>query len=156
MADRGVKEYEGDPPIEVPRAIWEEMVGHCRAEVPIEACGILAGRCAPRVDSIYALRNELASATLYNADPKDLIRVVRLLRERGERMLAIYHSHPRSAPIPSRTDLDLNHYGRLPRVIVAPGGAEARVRIWRLERDTYEELSCQIVDGEIESARVDT
>src|SRR5262245_56003467 len=55
----GLFDYDGQPPIEIPNAIVDAMNEHCRREAPLEACGILASRIPPRVESIYLLRNEL-------------------------------------------------------------------------------------------------
>jgi nucleoside-diphosphate kinase len=132
--------YEGDPPLEIPDGVLSAMLEHCRAEHPREACGILAGPTAPRVTSWYPLRNALASETLYDADRDDLIAAWRAMRARGEQFLAIYHSHPASAPVPSRVDLARNYYGGLPRLIVGLAGPEPEVRNWRLDDAGYTEL----------------
>ena len=129
-----------DPePLLIPRAILGAMIAHCLREDPLECCGLLCG-VPPEVTSIYPLRNVLASETRYSADPRDLIAVDRELRAREAQILAIYHSHPRWAAIPSRTDLDQNYYGALPRIIVSLLGERPEVRAWHLEPDSYEEL----------------
>jgi proteasome lid subunit RPN8/RPN11 len=125
------------------------MIDHCRRTAPLEACGILAGRGPVQAASIYPLRNALQSATRYDADPRDLIRAIEAMRSRGEEMVAIYHSHPASPPIPSRVDLAENHYGELPRVIVSLLKGSAEVRIWRLGERDYAEVGWEI-DAEIE------
>lgn len=133
------------PVLEIPRDIHDAMVVHCQREAPLEACGILGG-IAPRVSSFHALRNISASEVRYDADPRDLIDAVLALRRRGAEFLAIYHSHPRWAAIPSRTDLRENHYGPLPRIIVSLLGVVPEVRVWRLDSDSYTELEWTIVD----------
>src|SRR5262249_39150906 len=132
------------PPLEIPRDLHDAMVAHCRSESPLECCGILAG-VAPRVSSLHPLRNAARSETRYNADPRDLIDVVVALRERGTEILAIYHSHPRWKPIPSNTDLEENHYGPVPRIIVSLLSEPPEVRVWRLEPDSYQELDWKLV-----------
>jgi proteasome lid subunit RPN8/RPN11 len=129
----------------LPLAIHDAMVEHCLREAPLECCGILGG-FPPVVDSFHPLRNTSASETRYDADPRDLIEAVTSLRARGAEIVAIYHSHPRWAAIPSQTDLRENHYGPVPRIIVSLLGAEPEVRIWRLDPDSFEELPWQLVD----------
>jgi proteasome lid subunit RPN8/RPN11 len=123
----------------IPAAIRDAMVEHCLREAPLECCGLLGG-VGPLVSSIHPLRNAEASETRYNADPQDLIRAVVDLRARAAEILAIYHSHPRWAAVPSQTDLRENHYGAVPRIIVSLLGPEPDVRVWRLDPDSYEEL----------------
>jgi proteasome lid subunit RPN8/RPN11 len=133
----------------IPASIHEAMVAHCVREAPLECCGILGG-VPPLVSSFHPLRNSAASETRYDADTRDLIDAVTSLRARGAEILAIYHSHPRWAPIPSQTDLRENHYGAVPRIIVSLLGPHPEVRIWRLDASSYEELPWRIgsADGQ--------
>src|SRR4051812_7061705 len=114
----------------IPLAVHDAMIEHCRHEAPLECCGILGG-IPPLVSSFHPLRNADASEIRYNADPRDLIDAVTSLRRRAAQMLAIYHSHPRWAAVPSRTDLRENHYGTLPRIIVSLLSDPPEVRVWR-------------------------
>ncbi len=125
-------------PLQIPRDIHDAMVAHCQRDAPLECCGILGG-IAPLVSSFHPLRNAAASETRYEVDPRDLFEVVKELRRRGAEMLAIYHSHPRWAAVPSRTDLEENYCGLVPRIIVSLLGGTPQVRIWR-----FEELRWQI------------
>jgi proteasome lid subunit RPN8/RPN11 len=138
-------------PLEIPWRILAAMVEHCMREAPLEACGILAGRREPWVDCLFPLRNELASRTRYNASPADLIAAIQAMRSNSSVMLALYHSHPASPAIPSRTDLELNHYGPLPRVIVSLAGPVPEVRIWRLEAERFEEVRWRALRPAVES-----
>jgi [CysO sulfur-carrier protein]-S-L-cysteine hydrolase len=130
--------------LEIPRELHDAMVAHCVRESPRECCGILGG-VPPRVSSFHPLRNELASETRYRADSQELVEAVVSLRERGAEILAIYHSHPRWQAIPSQTDLEDNYYGPVPRIIVSLLNETPDVRIWRLETDSYQELSWRII-----------
>jgi proteasome lid subunit RPN8/RPN11 len=141
-----------DRALEIPRTILEAMVAHCRLEAPRECCGILGGG-APRVQSIHPLRNQAADAeTRYDADPRDVLEAYRTLRERGHAFLAIYHSHPRWAAVPSRTDLATNYYGDVPRIIVSLLSEPAEVRVWRLDAESYVELGWTVVECDAEGS----
>jgi proteasome lid subunit RPN8/RPN11 len=131
--------------LEIPRALLNAMIDHCRREAPLECCGLLGG-VGTRVSTFHPLRNAAASETRYDADPKDLIDAVVSIRERQAEILAIYHSHPRWSAIPSRTDLQENHYGSVPRIIVSLLEEPPVVRIWRLDPASYEELPWRVVD----------
>jgi proteasome lid subunit RPN8/RPN11 len=132
-------------PLQIPRDIHEAMVAHCVREAPLECCGILGG-VAPRVSSFHALRNSSASETHYNAEPRDLIDAVVALRQRSAEILAIYHSHPRWKAVPSQTDLQENHYGPVPRIIVSLTSDPPEVRVWQLDSDSFVELAWQIIE----------
>jgi [CysO sulfur-carrier protein]-S-L-cysteine hydrolase len=123
----------------IPAEFHDAMVAHCVREAPLECCGLLGG-IAPVVSSFHPMRNASKSEVRYDADPRDLIEAVQSLRARGAEILAIYHSHPRWAAIPSQTDLAENHYGDVPRIIVSLLGETPVVRVWRLDVDSFEEL----------------
>ena len=132
-------------PLLIPARFHRTMVDHCLREAPLECCGLLGG-VGPLVDSCYPLANELQSETRYRADSQQVADASRELRERSAEILAIYHSHPRWAAIPSKTDLAENYYGDVPRIIVSLLGDVPEVRIWRLDATTFEELPWEVVE----------
>lgn len=131
---------EPDGPLEIPVRIHEAMVQHCRRESPLECCGVLGGIGA-RALSFHPLRNLAASETRFEADPLALVQAWRWLREHGQEIVAIYHSHPRWQAVPSAVDRARNHWGDMPQIIVSLLEDPAEVRAWRLEEQTQHELA---------------
>lgn len=129
----------------IPRAIVNAMLEHAARELPLECCGILGGAEAG-VRSIFPLTNIERSPTRYLADSRELVRAVRSLRDRGEEIVAIYHSHPSSPPFPSRTDLAENHYGDLPRIIISFWEAAPRIEAWTLLEHSYEPSPWRVLE----------
>lgn len=79
---------------------------------------MLGGRSS-RVEAQYPLRNLSTSPlTKYFASPEDLFRAMRQMRESGQELLAIYHSHPRGRPYPSPTDIELAYYPDVAHIIL--------------------------------------
>jgi len=78
-------------------------------------------------------------------DPAELIGAMRHLREAGQELVAIYHSHPYSAPYPSATDLDQNQYPEVAHLIIGREEGEWRVRAFQLGRE-IEEVGIRITD----------
>lgn len=89
----------------------EEMYAHARAMKPLECCGLVGGQ-GEVAQTIYRMRNVARDQhATYEAAPEDLFAAQRAMRERGEKLLGIYHSHPRAAePVPSETDVRLAYY----------------------------------------------
>jgi proteasome lid subunit RPN8/RPN11 len=87
------------------------MCADARSRAPEECCGLLGG-AAGEARSVYRLRNVAARPEVaYEAAPEELFGAQRLMRERGERLVAVYHSHPRSdEPEPSAADVRLAFY----------------------------------------------
>jgi proteasome lid subunit RPN8/RPN11 len=87
------------------------MFARARACAPEECCGLLGGR-EEKAETVYPLRN-VARGPLaaYEAAPEELFDAQRRMRARGESLVGIYHSHPRSSdPAPSPTDVRLAFY----------------------------------------------
>src|ERR1041385_1378530 len=114
--------------IQVNRAHYDEIIAHARAAAPHECCGLIGGTTDGQAQSIYRTRNMAAdSLVAYEAAPEDLFAAQRTMRQRGEELLAIYHSHPRSSdPQPSVTDVRLAYYPSAVYLIVGLGDSDAR------------------------------
>lgn len=110
------------------------MYAHARDAAPEECCGYVAGR-EGRASNVYRLRNAADDPLdSYFADPGELFFAQRRMRERGESVLGIYHSHPRAAdPEPSRRDVRLAFEPSAVYFIIgfAPGG-DAVLRAFRV------------------------
>jgi len=131
--------------LQIQRRLWDEMLAQAVAERPHECCGLLAGR-AGRVSHRYPLSNALASPVRYESEPKALFAAFKDMRQQGTELLAIYHSHPTSEPVPSRTDLENNFYGTaVVHFIVSLQGEVPVVRGWRLGETSYSEAEWTIV-----------
>ena len=80
------------------------------------------------------MRNAAANPFItYEAAPEDLFAAQRAMRERGEQLLAIYHSHPRSAdPKPSDTDVRLAYYPSAVYFIVGLAGEQPSLGAFRI------------------------
>ena len=92
--------------LQLSRALQDEMVAHCQQHYPKEACGILAGQDS-RTAQVYPMRNVEDSPIGYSMDPKEQLLVERQMRQRGQQMLGIYHSHTATDAYPSPVDVGL-------------------------------------------------
>ncbi|MBL8167219.1 MAG: M67 family metallopeptidase [Acidobacteria bacterium] len=90
--------------------LYEELIQFAQLEAPRECCGLLGG-VGQEMKTLYPLQNVAQHPeTNYNAAPTDLFTVTKRIRQRGESLLAIFHSHPRSPAWPSATDIELAYY----------------------------------------------
>jgi len=106
----------------------DALVAHAREEAPNECCGY-GGMTDGRVDELVRSENLRHSPYGYEIDPKSLL-AANELDDEGSGVL-IYHSHPRSEPTPSQTDINLAHYPHWLYVIVSLV-PEPAVRAWRI------------------------
>jgi proteasome lid subunit RPN8/RPN11 len=128
----------------------ERIFAYAREADPAECCGLIGGSEYGRAKSIYSLRNVAANTNVsYEAAPEDLFAAQRQMRERSEELLAIYHSHPRSAePTPSETDVRLAYYPQAVYFIIGLAGPQPAIRAFSiLEREQrWEQVEYVIAD----------
>jgi [CysO sulfur-carrier protein]-S-L-cysteine hydrolase len=115
----------------IARSMLDQIVAQARDEAPNECCGIVGARDGQAV-TLYPVPNAAASPLRYEMDPRDQLRVFEALDEAELDVGAIYHSHTRSAPEPSQTDINLAFYPDALYLIVGVAGEEDDVRAWRI------------------------
>jgi proteasome lid subunit RPN8/RPN11 len=122
--------------LEISPLLREEMIAQARAEAPNECCGLLAGHIhgmVGRSSARFPIANDLASPELYLTNAQAMLFASRAMREQRLELLAIYHSHPTSEPVPSALDLERNTYGHaVVHLIVSLLGAQPTLRCWWL------------------------
>ena len=104
--------------LRIPKVIYQEMVDHAKREWPLECCGILSGK-EKTVQKAFELKNTEESPVLYSMSPQEQIKVFEEMEKESMEMIAIYHSHPRTIPFPSETDVKLSFYPDISSVIIS-------------------------------------
>ena len=92
--------------LKIPGNIFVQMIRQAKAQAPIEACGILAGRDG-QVERLYKMTNADKSNVHFMMTPDEQFKVAKDIRAAGLQMLAIYHSHPETPARPSAEDIRL-------------------------------------------------
>ncbi len=115
----------------MPQALFNEMVAHARADAPNECCGMIASQNGAAV-KIHPAQNAAASPLRYEIDGAEQYRIQMAIDDAGHDLGAIYHSHTRSAPYPSQTDINLAFYPDALYVIVGLAGDDAEVRAFEI------------------------
>lgn len=127
------------------------MVSHALEERPNECCGLLAGSLSDDQafgfgDFCYRLVNEQKSPTEFLSEPKDLLSALKNIKAKGIEVLAIYHSHPTSAPIPSKRDLEMNWSPNVMNLIIGLNHEAPDVRAWWLNESGFHPGQVEMVD----------
>ncbi|HTU91702.1 MAG TPA: M67 family metallopeptidase [Gemmataceae bacterium] len=138
--------------LNIPRTVYGGMLWHALAERPLECCGLLAG--VVREDGVgevllrYPLLNAAASPVEFESEPRSHFSADRDIRRQGLEVLAIYHSHPTSEPVPSRKDLERSYWGTdVVNLIVSLTTPTPAVRAWWLSTQEYCEAQWVIQDN---------
>ena len=83
----------------------ERIVAHARRDFPNECCGMVAVRDG-RAVSVHEAENLAASPLRFEVDGLEVHRTIEEIEDSGGELGAIYHSHTRSEPYPSQTDIN--------------------------------------------------
>jgi [CysO sulfur-carrier protein]-S-L-cysteine hydrolase len=133
----------------IPGTFLEGLIAQALTERPLECCGLLAGvreeaktgdkstESIGRVLQRYPLLNAAASPTEFLSDARGMLDADRDMRARGLDLLAVYHSHPTSPAVPSRTDLARHWYAEVVCLIVSLVVTPPVVRAWWLTETEY-------------------
>ncbi|MCC6793400.1 MAG: M67 family metallopeptidase, partial [Thermomicrobiales bacterium] len=117
----------------IPRSVRILLVDHLLAAAPHEGCGLLAtidDGTDRRVMRWYPGENIDRSATRFTMDPRQVLDAIKEMRERDWHLGAIAHSHPRTAPSPSVTDLREAYYQDALLAIVSLATDVPELRVW--------------------------
>ena len=104
---------------------------------------MIAARDGEAVE-VHRAANQAASPLRYEIDGTEQYRIQTAIEDAGLDLGAIYHSHTRSAPYPSQTDVNLAFY---PDSLYVIGGVK--------DRDAPEVRAYTIVDEQIAEARLE-
>src|SRR3954452_2512861 len=126
--------------LRLPAAVRDQVVAHAVAGKPNEACGLLGGRDGA-VTSFHPVRNAHESPYRYTVHPDDLVRVWAELEDADDEIVSIYHSHTKSAPYPSRTDVELATWPDAAYLIVSLRSDPAELAAFRIVEGRIEELA---------------
>ena len=116
----------------------ETIIVHAREEFPNECCGLIAGRDGVATRVLPTINTE-GTPFMYVMDPHEQADLMEEIEDSGEDLLAIYHSHTRSAAYPSKTDVELAFFAEPLYVIVSLQDENTPViRAFLLERSAAE------------------
>jgi len=124
--------------------LLDRIIEHARRDAPNECCGLIGSRDGV-ASSVRPARNVAASPYRFEVDGPELFRLLEEVEADEHELGAIYHSHTRSAPEPSQTDV--NFSGGWPGVewiIVGLAGAEPEVRSFRIDDGEIREVVLEV------------
>jgi proteasome lid subunit RPN8/RPN11 len=127
--------------LRIPPQLLEEMVAHAREESPRECCGLIAARDGDAV-AVHRVRNvAINPKSAYFMDAKEQYLAMQAIDDGDLELGGIYHSHPRSEPVPSETDINLARpWPGVAWTIVGLQGEEPEIRTWRIVDGAFEEV----------------
>ncbi len=105
--------------IRLPRKLTTELLHLAQISPNNEICGLIAISDG-QLTRCYPVANVATQpATRFELDPKQQIAVMARMRENGEDLFAIYHSHPSAPAEPSTSDIEMATYPNAVYLIIS-------------------------------------
>ena len=113
-----------------------------QSEHPRECCGLLVGTAQAILRAVPVENVAVDPFRRYEIAPEAYLAEIKRCREQGGAVVGGYHSHPRSAPEPSPTDLEAA-FPEFIFVIAGPptGGDQIAVRAYVLREERLVEVA---------------
>ncbi|HFC53689.1 MAG TPA: M67 family peptidase [Gammaproteobacteria bacterium] len=134
-----------EQPVSLPRTLVNRLLGEAQRSPQAEVCGLVSSR-GGRPERIHPVANVAKQpGKLFRMDPEGLVDAMRRIRQGGEQLFAIYHSHPHGPAAPSATDLREAEYPEALYLIVSLGTEGVlEMRGYRLEGGSAREVALEI------------
>jgi [CysO sulfur-carrier protein]-S-L-cysteine hydrolase len=134
--------------VRIERALLERIVEHARRDFPNECCGMVGVRDGKAV-ALHEAENQAASPLRFEVDGREVIHADDAFAQAGAELGAIYHSHTRSEPYPSQTDI--NFAAGWPGVewliVGVPRDGEPTWRSYRIDDGVVREVEVEVDGG---------
>jgi len=125
--------------------LLQQIVDHARREAPYECCGYLRLDGAGRAVEVVEVENIERSALRFDMDSRAVLAMGNAMDDGG---VVIYHSHTRSEPRPSQTDLQFAaNWPGVDWLIVGLKDDEADVRNWRIADGAATQVEVEVDAG---------
>ena len=131
--------------IQLPRSLINQLLHHAQQAPETEVCGLISAQNGEPMHCYPIANVATTPQRLFAMDPTEQIAALRDMRERGETLFAIYHSHPHSPPQPSATDLaEANYPEALYLIISLQTRGVLEMRGFRLREGRVQETALSL------------
>jgi len=130
--------------LELNNALLQEMITYVDQHVPLEACGLLAGK-ESRVEKIVGVLNQAQSPVRFVMDPYEQLHAFNWIESNGLDLVGIFHSHPTGPETVSATDIAEAAYAVV-HVILSRSDNEWKARGFWIEDGSAHEVTLQIIE----------
>jgi len=117
----------------------QELINLAQTGQPQEICGIITGKDQTSLEIIPIKNISPTPNTNFLMAPEELLDAFIKIDEQKLEHLAFFHSHPRSAPVPSATDLAQAYYPDIPMIIIGKQNKTWEIKAYLLSKVSYNE-----------------
>lgn len=128
----------------LPQRIYQQLLDEAGNSPETEICGLISAR-KQQLLRCYPVSNvDPHPREGFEMAPAELIDTFRRMRERGERLWAIYHSHPHGPATPSARDLAECGYPEALQLIITPTETPS-VHAWQYKHNQAHPWQLEII-----------
>lgn len=129
----------GKKALNIPKAVYDEMLSHAIEAYPHECCGVIVGSALKdkRAFAVHRATNTNTERAhdRYVLDPRELNLIDKMARAEGLDVLGFYHSHPDHPDRPSEFDRANGQAGYSYVIIAVNNGKDVSVKSWIFDED---------------------
>jgi len=103
----------------IPRTLANRLLTLAQLTPEIEICGLIAKNSDEKFH-VYPVDNIANNKScVFEMQPEQQINAFKLIREKKQKLFAIYHTHPDSEAVPSKKDLNDSAYNDALNIIIS-------------------------------------
>jgi len=127
--------------------IYEEIIKQAEEGYPNEICGIISTKSGKVGDVLYKMKNiSDHPRDGFFMDPAEQLKIIKQMRNNGETMCCIYHSHPDVGAYISKTDDEMAYYRDVFYLVISvKGGKVDYSKAFYYENDEPKEVKLKLV-----------
>ncbi|QPK63027.1 M67 family metallopeptidase [Methylomonas sp. LL1] len=137
------------PEICLPRKITNQLLHLAQLSPDAEVCGLVGANASGTPVSCYPVANSADHPqTRFLLDAGQQIAAMKQMRDKGESLFAIYHSHPRAPAEPSATDIEQASYPEALHLIISlDTKGVLEMRGFRIIDSSVKELPLRLIEN---------
>jgi proteasome lid subunit RPN8/RPN11 len=122
----------------------QEIIDHVNDHLPLEACGLLAGK-NDRAEKVLFIKNQEQSPVRFVMDPYEQLKDFDWIDSQVLELLGIFHSHPAGPETASPTDIAEAAY-EVVHIICSQKKDQWKLRGYWIEDGVATPVSLQIIE----------
>lgn len=138
-----------NPEISLPRKLTNQLLHLAQISPELEICGLIGADADGKPCSCYPIHNSADTPqNRFLLDAGQQIAAMQQIRDKGESMFAIYHSHPQAPATPSSVDIEQAVYPDALHLIISLNTKGVlELRAFRISEKRAHELSLNLIEA---------
>lgn len=124
----------------LPRSLLAEIEQRTQKAPHAEVCGLIAASPDGSLRHYPIANISETPEKRFEMDPAEQIAAFRSMREAGEELYAVYHSHPGGPAVPSDRDRTELVYPQALQLVIGVQDGRPETRAWRLDGEATTEI----------------